>query len=250
MSRLPLSWKAKIGLLLVGLSLLLAILHIAVFRDPRNFAFYLALDIAFVPIQVLLVTLIIEQLLNQREKQALLYKLNMVIGAFFSQLGTELLRRIVRFCAEVPDLAKNLAVTGQWGQTEFQAATRFVEQAKFRLNPSGPELESLRDFLLRERPFVLGLLQNPNLLEHEAFTDLLWALTHLSEELEARPGFADLPAADLAHLGNDASRAFGLLIREWLAYLQHLRDAYPYIYSLALRTNPFLPQASAVVQQG
>ena len=109
------------------------------------------------------------------------------------------------------------------------------------------QLESLREFLLRERPFVLGLLQNPNLLEHEAFTDLLWALTHLTEELVARPGFAGLPATDLAHLGNDLSRAFGLLIREWLAYLLHLRDTYPYIYSLALRTNPFDPAASPIV---
>jgi len=249
MNRL-LTWKTKIGILLVGLSLALALVHVAIFRDPRTFAFYLALDIAFVPIQVLLVTLIIEQLLNQREKQALLYKLNMVIGAFFSQLGAELLRRIVRFCAEAPDLAQSLAVTGQWSQKEFQAATRLAEQAQYHLNPNASELESLRDFLLEQRPFVLGLLQNPNLLEHEAFTDLLWALTHLTEELVARPGFAELPATDLAHLGNDAGRAFGLLIREWLAYLQHLRDAYPYIYSLALRTNPFLPQASAVVLQG
>ena len=248
MSGLQISWKAKIGLLLVGLSLLLAILHIAVFRDPRTFLFYLALDIAFVPIQVLLVTLIIEQLLNQREKKALLFKLNMVIGAFFSQLGTELLRRIVRFCAEAPELAKNLAVTGQWGPKEYQATSGLAGNLQYHLAPNAAELESLLDFLLKQRPFVLGLLQNPNLLEHEAFTDFLWALTHLSEELEARPGFADLPAADLAHLGNDLSRAFGLLIREWLAYLQHLRDTYPYIYSLALRTNPFQPQASAVVR--
>ena len=47
MSGRQLSWKTKIGLLLVGLSLLLAILHSAVFRDPRTLLFYLALDIAF-----------------------------------------------------------------------------------------------------------------------------------------------------------------------------------------------------------
>jgi hypothetical protein len=247
MTRL-LTWKAKIGLLLVGLSLLLALLHVAIFRDARTFEFYLALDIAFVPVQVLLVTLIIEQLLNQREKAALLDKLNMVIGAFFSQLGTELIRRVVRFCAEAPELEKILAVAGQWGPKEYQAAAGQAGRMSFHLTPNPAELESLRDFLLRERPFMLGLLQNPNLLEHEAFTDLLWALTHLSEELEARPGFIALPGSDLAHLGNDLGRAFGLLIREWLAYLQHLKEAYPYIYSLALRTNPFLPQTSAVVQ--
>jgi len=30
---------------------------------------------------------------------------------------------------------------------------------------------------------LLGLLGNPNLLEHDSFTDLLWAVFHLMEEL-------------------------------------------------------------------
>jgi hypothetical protein len=248
MSGRQLSWKTKIGLLLVGLSLSLAIVHIAVFRDPRTLLFYLALDVAFVPIQVLLVTLIIEQLLNQREQQALLFKLNMVIGAFFSQLGTELLRRMLRFCAESAELARDLAISREWGPREYQAAAGRAGKLPFHLAPDVADLDALKTFLVEQRPFILGLLQNPNLLEHEAFTDLLWALTHLGEELEARPEFERLPATDLDHLRADASRTFGLLIREWLAYLQHLKEAYPYIYSLALRTNPFLPQASAVVQ--
>ena len=37
------------------------------------------------------------------------------------------------------------------------------------------------------------------------------------------------------------------LIAEWLAYMRHLKKNYPYLFSLALRTNPFDPQASAVI---
>lgn len=55
------------------------------FRDPHHIFLYLIGDIAFVFIEVLLVTLIIHQLLSRREKQAMLKKLNMVIGAFFSE---------------------------------------------------------------------------------------------------------------------------------------------------------------------
>ena len=81
------SWKMAIGLFLVGLSVLLGLVHIALFGEPRTLAFNLGVGIVFVPVQVLLVTLIIERLLNEREKQALIKKLNMVIGAFMSEVG-------------------------------------------------------------------------------------------------------------------------------------------------------------------
>jgi hypothetical protein len=56
-------------------------------------------------------------------------------------------------------------------------------------------------FLLEERDFLLRLLENPTLLEHESFTDLLRAVFH-----------------------------------------------HPYLFSLAMRTNPFDRQASPIVQ--
>jgi hypothetical protein len=38
-----------------------------------------------------------------------------------------------------------------------------------------------------------------------------------------------------------------MLAREWLAYMEHLKDNYPYIYSLAIRMNPFKAEPSALV---
>ena len=44
-------------------------------------------------------------------------------------------------------------------------------------------LVNLHNFLAKKREILLHLLENPNLLEHESFTDLLWAVFHLSDEL-------------------------------------------------------------------
>lgn len=242
-------WKIYVALVLVGASLLLGLAHVAIFSNPHDLLFYLTLDIVFVPIQVLLVTFIIERLLAEREKQMLLHKLNMVIGAFFGEMGTRLLRDINRFCPDYAELAKNLCVTSEWTGKNYNHAAQFSRSKEFRLAPDPNQLSALRDFLLQKRGFLLALLENPNLLEHESFTDLLWAVSHLSEELEARTDLSALPAPDIAHLQNDIRRAFGMLIREWLAYMQHLKTDYPYIYSLGLRTNPFNPQCSVVVKE-
>jgi hypothetical protein len=107
---------------------------------------------------------------------------------------------------------------------------------------------ALKEFLMPKRDFLLRLLENPNLLEHESFTGLLWPVFHLAEELEARNSLQDLPDTDHEHLCGDVTRVYSLLAMQWLDYLEHLRTSYPYLFSLSLRTNPFDRSATATVQ--
>lgn len=242
-----LSWKIKIALILSGLTVVLTLLHIALFNDARTLFFYLALDIVFVPVQVLLVSIVIEQLLSERETQVKRRKLNMVIGAFMGVLGTKLLGDIDRICVDSPPFTRALDVSGAWKKNDYRQAQRHVAASHLAFAPSVGDLEALRTLLRQQRDFVLGLLQNANTLEHEAFSDLLLAVSHLTEELECRDAFAGLPESDLSHLRGDIQRAYGLLVQQWLSYMQHLQSDYPYIFSLSVRTSPFNPAASAVV---
>lgn len=104
------------------------------------------------------------------------------------------------------------------------------------------------NLLVGKRNFLVNLFQNPNLLEHESFTDLLWAVFHVTEELESRVDVKKLSDADCKHIAGDIRRAYVLLISEWLNYMKHLRSDYPYLFSLAMRTNPFDPDASPEVK--
>ncbi len=90
--------------------------------------------------------------------------------------------------------------------------------------------------------------ENPNILEHETFTDLLWAVFHLAEELENRVDVKNLSDTDYSHISGDMKRAYILLVSQWLNYMKHLKSAYPYLFSLAVRINPFDPDASPIVK--
>lgn len=241
------SWKWWIGLTLTAVVVGLSLWHIALIHEPKTFFDYFVLDLAFLPVQVVLVSIIIERMLHEREKRALIKKLNMVIGAFFSEVGSELLRLINPTCPHPDRLGENFQVGSDWSPARFREATAQCRSLPEKPAPDPEALSGLREFLLGKRRFVLALLQNPNLLEHDTFTDLLWAVTHLTEELEARSNLADLPRADLAHLAGDVARAHALLIREWLAYMDHLRADYPYIFSLAVRMNPFQVRPDPVI---
>lgn len=204
-------------------------------------------NLAFLPIYVLFVTLMIERILKERERIAIRQKLNMVIGVFFSEVGTAFLRDFTGFMLNHEALSARLRVDGSWSAGDFREAASFLDRFDMKVDTAGGDLAVLRGFLLEKRAFLLGLLENPNLLEHDEFSDLLWALFHLTEELGARGRFDALPASDLEHLSGDLRRVYGLLTREWLRYMRHLREDYPYLFSLAVRTNPMNPEAQVVV---
>ena len=69
-----LSWQVYWGLILISLSLFFYLLHYLIFRDAHHIFLYLVGDTAFVFIEVLLVTLIIQRLLQEKEKMARLEK--------------------------------------------------------------------------------------------------------------------------------------------------------------------------------
>jgi hypothetical protein len=242
------SWLLYLALGLVALSAFVYLIHYAIFRDVHHIFIYLVGDIAFVPIEVLLVTVIIHRLLSVREKRILLRKLNMVIGAFFAEVGIELLRRIAALDDDVDVVRRNLIPRTGWTAADFANAARHMDEYDYGIEVKPDALAQMRDFLLAKREFSLRLLENPNLLEHESFTDLLWAVTHLTEELAHRDTVYGLPPSDYAHLAGDITRAYSRAIGEWLKYMEHLQRSYPYLYSLALRTNPFDPEASPQVR--
>jgi hypothetical protein len=244
-----LSWQVRLGVALVLASTVLYVIHYAIFRDVHGIFFYLLHGIAFVPVQVLLVTLIIHQLLSEREKRARLEKLNMVIGAFFSVVGTRLLTYLSDFDPRLETIRSDLVVRQNWTNKEFAALSARLKQYDYGVDIKRISLERLRDMLTANRDFMVRLLENPTLLEHATFTALLRAAFHVTEELECRPDFRSLPDTDCAHLATDIKRAYGLLVSEWVDYMCHLKTNYPYLFSLAMRTNPFDQEASPIVRK-
>ncbi|HUV03402.1 MAG TPA: hypothetical protein VMW67_08235 [Desulfobacteria bacterium] len=243
-----LSWQVLLGLFLIISSAFLYFLHYVIFRDVHHIFIYMVGDIAFVPIEVLLVTLIIHRLLSEREKRAKLKKLKMLIGTLFSEVGTRLLTYFSDFDPDLEEIRKDLIVSAEWTEQDFSRVSTRLQNYDYGVAIKQMDLEELRKFLIGRRAFLVRLLENPLLLEHESVTELLRAVFHLTEELEAREDVRQLPDSDYAHLAGDIERGYALLVRQWLDYMAYLKDNYPYLFSLAMRTNPFDQTASVIVE--
>lgn len=223
-----------------------------VFADPsyRNEMLrFLIGDLAFLAVQVLFVTIVLETFLKKHEHEAMREKLNMIVGSFFSQTGFHLLRLIIELDETSGELSPKITPAANWTAKDYAKARAEFENYRPSIHPTPRRLEYLKDHLGSSKDSILTLLANQALLEHEKFTDLLWSITHLAEELSARNEFVHLPAADIGHLVVDIKRAYALLGDEWLEYLYHLQTHYPYLFSMAIRNNPLDPGCCVEVQE-
>lgn len=243
-----LNWRVTLGLGLLAATAVLLGIHYLIFRDAHHLAIYGLHEIAMMPLEVLVVTMILHSLLERREHEEMMHKLNMVIGAFFSEVGDELLRRVSALDTTA-GLREHFLVNGTWDARAYAEAKAAAAAHHYDVDVTPVDLESLRDFVVSKRQFLLGLLQNPTLLEHDTFTDVLWAVFHLSEELEHRSDFDVLPKGDVAHLKGDIKRAYSATAVEWLDHARHLQEQYPYLFSLAVRLNPLDTSASVTVTE-
>jgi len=189
-----------------------------------------------------------DMLMNRREKLIRKEKLNMVIGVFYSEVGTDLMRVFFSCDTGARTFGKDLVVTDAWSEEEFESEGRRLSQYDYKVDSTLADLNGLRGFLQEKKDLLLRLFENPYLLEHQSFTELLRAVLHLKEELLHRRTLSGLPDKDYLHLSGDMRRAYVLLVHEWLDYMKYLKKNYPYLFSLAMRTNPFDKNASVVVE--
>ena len=241
-------WQILLASVLIFLSAAFYFFHYMIFHDAHHIFIYMVGDIAFVPIEVLLVTVIIHRVLSAREKNARIEKLNMVIGAYFSEVGTRLLTYFSDWDPKLDKIRKDLMMTSDWTQEEFSDVSKRLKKFDYGIDIQKVDLESLQKFLREKIDFLLRLLENPTLLEHESFTELLWAVFHLAEELAARENVKKLPDTDHQHLAGDIKRVYVLLVHQWVNYMGHLKTNFPYLFSLAMRINPFDQEASPIVK--
>lgn len=133
---------------------------------------------------MLIVTLIIDQMLESREKQNMIEKLNMVIGTFFSTIGTSLLSQFSHADPGIGTLQRQLVIGKDWDSARFGEVLTSLMSSTCSVDINHVDIEALRIFLAGHEDFLLRIVENPMIFEHESFTDLILALDHLTTEMK------------------------------------------------------------------
>lgn len=231
----------KTGVFLILLSVALHALHYFIFGDLKHIFVYLLGDIAFIPLEVFLVTMVIDQLLERRDKEKRLKKMHMLIGLYFQELGFNLLRLIVHADESRREFQGVCSVGQDWKTNDFRSLEKWLSSRKLEVNPKQIDYDLLYQMLSTQKNLMVNLISNPTLLEHESFSELLIAVNHLHDEMTLRSKLKDTTGykPDYRHWKTDIERVYTLSAIQWLRYIEHLKEDYPFLYNAARVTNPF-----------
>ena len=248
-----LSWKAKFSILMVILIIIIYGSNYLVLGDAEHIISYIWTHLGFIPVDILIVAFLLDEIIERKEKEAMLEKLDMLMSTFFSELGNDLIGQLSAVNKYDAD-TQTLKSIKNWEEKDFDAKLDELKNASIDFQADiAPEereefLENLRTLLVGKREFIINLINNPNLLEKEEFTGLINAILHLDEELEHRTDLALVNDADFGHLNGDMQRVYNKLVYEWVYYLRYLYKHHPYMIALIIRTNPFDEDADVYVK--
>ena len=247
------SWKVKFSIIMILLIIIIYGSNYLVLGDAEHIISYVWTHLGFIPVDILLVAFLLDEIIERKEKEAMLEKLDMLMSTFFSEVGNDLISQLSA-ANKYKTNTENLKSIKNWEEKDYDNKLAELKnatidfQADIPLEQREEFLENLRTFLESKREFIINLMTNPNLLEKEEFTGLITAILHLDEELEHRKDLALVNDADFGHLNGDMQRVYDKLIHEWIYYLKYLYKHYPYMIALIVRTNPFDADAEVYVK--
>ena len=242
------NWQIKLAVSLILVSIFLHVIQYLIYGNFTDIIKLFLSALAFLPLQVLLVGIIFQKTLDDREKRNRIRKIYMLIGAFFSDTGTDVLRFFAKYDADSSIIKNELLVKSDWTQSDFRNTAKNLGEHEFKVQIKDMDLVSFKIMMKLQKETMVKLLENPILVEHETFSELLLAVFHVEEELAGRKDVENLSKPDSAHIALDMQRAYRLMFYEWLFYMEHLRSQYPYLFSFAMRVNPFDPDATVEIR--
>lgn len=220
-----------VSFILVFTSFIMFLLHYLIFGQLENTIYYSLMSLCFIPINILGVTLVFEKLVDRRAKIERLNKLNMLVGLFFSDVGFNLLKLIAAGDTKINLLNLDF--------NDIRACTNKLAAHDHDISFELIDYPKLKQLVIGSREILSTLIANENILEHETFTDLLMALMHLRDEILFIQHKEELSHDDCIHLKGDLVRVYKTLTVQWINYLSHLKQFYPFQYNSAIKFNPF-----------
>ena len=224
------------------LSIVLLIIHHWMFHENGYWASFLLLhEIALRPLEFVVVTLGLEQILeltHKRENQA---KISMIESVFFSESGSDMLRYLFSCDADkdIEEIRSIMDVQRDWSAKQIRQARAAVKNITYEVDSSKIDFFGLHYHLSTRHSYFLKVIENPALSGHERFTELLLHIYHLWEELECRTDLYNLPPDDREYLCKAVNAVYKELAIEWMQNATDLLLHQPERLHHVIRTNPF-----------
>ena len=229
----------QIVLMLLCFSAVMYVVHYLIFRDFHHIAIFFVHDIAFMPLEVILVTLFFDRIIEKTNEKENRSKLSIIETLFFNESGGNMLRYLTSFDPQSHHLSEILQVTEDWKSSDFINAKKQLSNYSFHLDVSRVDFFGLHYHLDERHNYYRNILENPALTQSNEFTEMVMKIYLMWEELDCRTDLYNLNDAEKNYLGSLLTEIYQELVTYWLdnAYNHSIHNR-PRLHRL-VETNPF-----------
>ncbi len=227
-------------LLLLCTSALLYAIHYLIFRDLHHLAIFGLHELAFVPLEVILVTLGLDKLVEKTHREEARSKVSIIETLYFNESGGTMLRYLTSFDPDAARLRELLQVTENWRSSDFRQAIRQLKSYPFLLDLDRIDFFGLHYHLSQRHEYYRSMLENPALTQSEAFTEMIMKIYLLWEELDGRTNLYQLPEKDRNYLAELLHEIYRELTEYWLDNVYNHSIHNRFRLHRAIESNPFM----------
>ena len=227
-------------LLLLCTSALLYAIHYLIFRDLHHLAIFGLHELAFVPLEVILVTLGLDKLVEKTHREEARSKVSIIETLYFNESGGTMLRYLTSFDPDAARLRELLQVTENWRSSDFRQAIRQLKSYPFLLDLDRIDFFGLHYHLSQRHEYYRSMLENPALTQSEAFTEMIMKIYLLWEELDGRTNLYQLPEKDRNYLAELLHEIYRELTEYWLDNVYNHSIHNRFRLHRAVESNPFM----------
>ncbi|MCR5666902.1 MAG: hypothetical protein K6G01_08735 [Eubacterium sp.] len=220
--------KTKIAVvILLAVAVCIYLLQMFLFKEPRTTFFYLLQDLAFIPISIAVTTIVVGEVIGQRDKRESERKTRMLTSTFFTAMGmdlTESMKHMVVVDQELEDVVENRCTMN------LEQRLAFIEHKHVAMQAKKECFDEVKKLICGWETELLVISSNPLLLEHEDFSRLLFAIFHLIDEFRIRGDYDLLTQEDLRHYNEDFETTYKLLLKNMITNVRYQKQTYPNLY--------------------
>ena len=87
-------WKIKFSIIMVIAIIVIYGSNILILKDPEHVISYIWTHFGFIPVDILIVAFLLDEIISKKEKETMMEKLDMIMSTFFSEIGNDLIGQL------------------------------------------------------------------------------------------------------------------------------------------------------------
>ena len=133
-----LSWKVKFSIVMVLLIIIIYGSNYLVLGDAEHIISYVWTHLGFIPVDILLVAFLLDEIIEKKEKEAMLEKLDMLMSTFFSEVGNDLISQLSSVNKYTAN-TENLKLIKNWDDKDYDAKLAELKSASIDFQADVPK---------------------------------------------------------------------------------------------------------------